>query len=154
MEVCLICGKRINPTKGNCVKREDGYVHKKCPKVKETLSSLESDQYKSLIRTINEQYINKPSAWYQEHSINWRAVTNQIRTLKEQGYTYEEMEYAAIEVFKEFGTFFGFGAVVNRIVSIIAKRNKRLEIEKSIMETHTVDVGIDLSSIIEEDVEW
>lgn len=154
MEKCLICGKAVNTGKGNCIKTDNGYTHKKCPRTKKDQNSLEIEQYKQLTRTINEQYLSKPGGWYKEHSLNWRAVTNQIQLLKQQGYTYEDIEYATIEVFKELGAFFGFGAVSNRIVSIIAKRDRRLEIENSIKEVPTTNEVIDLSSIIKEDIEW
>ena len=154
MEKCLICGKSVNTNKGNCVKTDNGYTHKRCPKSKEEQNPLETKQYKQLTDTINEQYLSKPSDWYKKHSLNWTAVTNQIQILKHKGYSYADIEYAAIEVFKEFGAFLGFGAVSNRIVSIIAKRDRRLEIEKSIKEVPTTNEVIVLSSIIEEDIEW
>lgn len=154
MEKCLICGKTVNTHKGNCIKTDNGYAHKRCPRTKENPNSLEVEQYKQLTRTINEQYLTKPSDWYKEHSLNWKAVTSQIQMLKQQGYTYEDIDYATKEVFKELGAFLGFGAVVNRIVSVIAKRDRRLEVERSIQETSTTNTVIDLSSIIEEDIEW
>ena len=154
MEKCAICGRNINITKGNCMPFGDGYAHKKCPQSTNKLLDTEKQQWESLRNTINEQYISKPSDYYKQHSLNWKAVTNQIKSLRNQGYTYEEIEYATIEVFKEFGMFLGFGGVVNRIVGIIAKRNKQLETLKEIESKPTVVETVDLTSIISESEEW
>ena len=155
MEKCLICGRGINISKSNCVKTENGYKHKKCPGQKSKMTDIEKQQWNSLRDTINEQYISKPNEYYKSHSLNWTAVTNQIRMLHEQGYSYEEIEYATKEVFKEFGMFFGFGGVVNRIVGIIAKRNRQLETLKGLeFKTVVVDESIDLTSIINESEDW
>lgn len=153
MEKCLVCGGRVNTTKGNCLKVDGGYIHKKCPK-DTRLKGSEKEQWISLRNTINEQYISRPSDYYKDHSLNWKAVTNQIKGLRDEGFTYEEIEYATKEVFKEFGIFFGFGGVVNRIVSIIAKRNRKLEMMKNIDKTPVEDKPIDLSGIINESEEW
>lgn len=153
MEKCLVCGGRVNTSKGNCMKVDGGYTHKKCPKDTQ-LNNSEKEQWISLRNTINEQYITRPSDYYKEHSLNWKAVTNQIRQLREEGYTYEEIEYATKEVFKEFGLFFGFGGVVNRIVGIIAKRNKKAEAMKNIKSKTTESKSIDLTNIINESEEW
>ena len=154
MEKCFICGRNVNIEKGNCIKTEAGYRHKKCPS-EQKLKGIERDQWKSLVNTINEQYISRPSDYYKEHSLNWKAITNQIRKLRSDGYTYEEIEYATKEVYKEFGLFFGFGGVVNRIVGIIAKRNKKVEMMKNITTTKSTESNpIDLSNIINESEEW
>ena len=155
MEKCFVCGRNINIAKNNCMQTPDGYIHKKCPIGTDKLSNVEKQQWESLRSTITEQYLSKPSDYYKEHAINWKAVSNQIKTLRNQGYTYEEIEYATKEVFKEFGMFYGFGGVVNRIVGIIAKRNRQLETLRGLeAKCVTVDESIDLTNIINESEDW
>lgn len=154
---CALCGKRIR-TSGSNFKLFDGqYIHKKCPATKQTMSKEDKKDWDELRDVINNAYVNKPCGFYAEEpkkSLNWTATTTKIKALHNDGYSYKDIKYACEVIFDEMGGFWGIGAVVNRIESVIAKKralDKKLE--SSVTYTNNTS-EVDLSKMLEKDEDW
>lgn len=146
--ICHICGKKIMLSKANYkLDKYDNYIHKKCPKSK-VIDDKDKIAYNSLKDKIMYYFTNYPSDYYKEHSLRWIPVTNSIKELHKR-YTYEEIEFALDTVIKEMKQFYGFGAVVNRIDSIMEREKKRNEVLSTEKQV-TVDFKFNANEFVED----
>ena len=131
MEKCSKCGRNIKLGSSNWVERGGKFYHIKCPKAK-TLSVEESREYKELIDKVNGYLNTKPSDWLKQSGLNFMKVANQIKQLKDKGYSYQDQIYALDYLVEHKGAFFGYTHVVNNIQWIIEQKQRRDEQLKSI----------------------
>lgn len=155
MNKCELCGKNVNITKGNCIITTTGYRHKKCPV--EKLSDKDKKAYKDLTNCILKCWTDRPRGYYEfGKSLNWTSLTSQIKRLVDEGYSYEDIQYAMEISYHELDGFWGFNQVTNRIKSIIERRNKYDIVKDNIkdVEYQDEDITFDLGKLKDGDDEW
>lgn len=155
MDICPLCGHKVVRTSKNVTIVDGFIVHKKCPKGKGSLSDQDKADYKELMATIKKLCIERPQGVYKEGlELNMRVVACKIKELINKGYTYKDIIYAQNVIVEKQDGFWGFGAVVNNIDSIIAKRDKKEE-RKTTLKKHTSEqIHVDLSKMLESEDEW
>ena len=157
MTMCAKCGRRVIVSASNCDKNMDGeYVHVKCPSEKKPNKDLmDQSLYRQLMDRVKYHQINNASGYVLTSGVNYKAVANKVKALKNEGYSYEDQLYALDEVVELQNGFCGYGAVVNNIIRIIANRDKKQEqigkIENKDDSTE-IKFDFDLSSV--DDYEW
>jgi hypothetical protein len=147
--ICPICGnKMVVRDNSKNIRIIDGVVaHKKCPKPK--MTEQESYEYKLLTDRIKYYIVSKPSDKGRKTGYNWANITNKIKQLKQQGYTYMDMLYTLEEVIKIQGCFWGFGAVVNNIDSIMYRKREAEKIVDKPKQEQIINL-----KVIEDDINW
>lgn len=155
MDICPICGKKIIRSGSNWVLNGDTLVHKKCPKdTKPKLTKEESQDLLSLKNRISYWLETKPKGYVAETGLNFMRVGKQIKSLKDQGYSYKDQLYALDEIVKKQGGFYGYTAVVNSISGTMAKKNERdRALEKSKASKQTA-IGFDLGKLLSGEDDW
>lgn len=152
MAICPLCGRRVMPSGNNCIIVDGTLVHKKCP----TATKKKSDPSKNeLIKAIYDYYAECPRGYIVENGFNKYKLLTQIKQLYEQGYSYEDQHYALDKVVEMQNGFWGYGAVVNKIDCILAKKHKIDEVKKSVANHTVTQQPFDLSKLIlDEEDEW
>ena len=154
MEKCAKCGKNIRLTSSNWVERGGKFYHLKCPKSK-VLDAKESQDYKQLTDKIHNYLNTKPSDWLIHSGLNFKKVVNQIKLLKDKGYSYEDQIYALDHLVETKGAFFGYTHVVNNIQWIIEQKHKREEQLASVSQDKVVqNQSMDLSKLMTQEDDW
>ena len=97
-----------------------------------------------------------PAGYVKDTGLNFRKVANQIKQLKDKGYSYEDQLYALDECVKAKDGFWGYTSVCNNISWIIDKRNKLQEKQKRAEQVNESKEKIyDLSDMIKDkEDEW
>lgn len=151
---CELCGKRIVPTGKNFVIVNDKPCHKKCPKPKQRLSKEESEAYKKLTDNITYYLKYKPKGYVADTGLNFKKVINQIKQLKDRGYSYEDQIYVLDKVVEKQDGFYGYTSVVNNIDMIMADKRVTEQQQKRMVEIKTEEVAFDLGKLIDSEEDW
>lgn len=153
---CSICGKEIKMNCGNWKLIDGKPRHVKCPASANRLSKEEGEKYKELMNRITYHLNVNPAGYVKETGLNFRKVANQIKALKDKGYSYEDQLYALDECVKAKEGFWGYTSVCNNIDWIIDKRNKLHEKQKRAEQSNESEEKIyDLTDMIKDkEDEW
>ena len=153
---CSICGREIKMNCNNW-KIVDGKTrHIKCPSSANRLKKEEGEKYKELMNRITYHLNVNPAGYVKDTGLNFRKVANQIKQLKDKGYSYEDQLYALDECVKAKDGFWGYTSVCNNISWIIDKRNKLYEKQKRAEQANESKEKVyDLSDMIKDkEDEW
>lgn len=150
---CVLCGKRVNPTKSNFILLDGNKpAHKKCPSAHK--SKLDPDR-KILIDEVYNQFNTNAKGYIADSGFNHYKLLNQIKTLYEYGYSYQEQLYALKKVVEKQNGFYGYTSVVNQISRIIAQKRKRDELLESAQYSKHQEDTFDVSKFMDGgDYEW
>lgn len=118
---CTICGKGVKTTASNYIYANGIHQHKKCTK-KPTLSDEEISDYRDL-RLAIEWAFNK-KRFDNKYGLNWTLVTNQIKHMREMGYSYKDQLYALKYLVELDGGYWGYGRVEKFITSAMEVKNR------------------------------
>lgn len=154
---CILCGKRVNPNKGNFVLLDnDKPAHKKCPckNEKHKMTKEESASYKKLLSKIKYYATEKPMGILKERPMNFAYATKIVKEMHDRGFSYDEILYSLDKVVDMQGGFWGVGAVNNRIDCIIERKRK---INEFTSKQHNIvkqqPMPMDLSKLMDEESE-
>lgn len=160
MAICPLCGKRVVAGKGNATIVDGQLIHKNCNKntKSNSLSPQEKQDRKELLDAISQHLEVHPKGYVAETGLNFTKVSIQIGKLKKEGYSYKDQLYALNRVVEKQGGFYGYTAVVNNIVGIIAKRDKVAQVrDKFTSKQHNIvkqqPMSMDLSKLMDEESE-
>lgn len=149
--ICPLCGKRVKPECGNAVVVGDTVIHKRCP----TNKSKPDPDRKILIDEVYNQFNINAKGYIADSGFNHYKLLNQIKTLYEHGYSYQEQLYALKKVVEKQNGFYGYTSVVNQISRIIAKKRKRDELLESAQHNKHQEDTFDVSKFMDGgDYEW
>lgn len=154
---CALCGKTVRPKQNNFILLEGNKpAHKVCPTKKtRKLSDKENEEYHQLLNAIHWQLKNNPKGYIVTSGLNFKKVTNQIKKLKDNGYSYKDQLYALKKTVERQNGFYGYTSVVNSIDVIIGQLRKRESVLKDIKSSHQEEIVFDASKIMESgDDEW
>ena len=136
MAICPICGRgiRVMDNNKNAILMDGQYCHKRCPVPK--TPPEEQQALKSLKDRITFHIVyNNRNETAMVKGFNWANINNKIKQLREEGFTYADMEYALDEVVKQQEGFWGFGSVVNNIRPIMERKRKQEQLATKTVET-------------------
>lgn len=153
---CALCGRTVKPNCKNAVIIDGKVCHKVCPtKNTRKLSDKENEEYHQLLDAIHWQLRNNPKGYIVTSGMNFKKVTNQIKKLKDNGYSYKDQLYALKKTVERQNGFYGYTSVVNSIDVIIGQLRKRESVLKDIKSSHQEEIVFDASKIMESgDDEW
>ena len=153
MDICPICNKGIRRVGSNWLVKDNVLVHKKCPKTK--LTKEESQDLQKLKDKISYWLATRPKGYVVDTGLNFTKVSMQIKKLKDQGYSYKDQLYALDMVVKQQDGFYGYTAVVNNIVGIIAKKQEHDKVLQQAKTSKETKIGFDLGKLLDgSDDEW
>lgn len=152
--ICTLCGKKVMPTGKNFIMVDGKPYHKKCPTPKQRLSKEESEMYKKLINGIAYYLKFKPKGYVVDTGLNFKKVINQIKQLKDRGYSYEDQIYTLDKVVEMHDGFYGYTSVVNNIDMIMAKKRVAEQQQKRMVQVEKEEVIFDLGKLIDSGEDW
>jgi cysteinyl-tRNA synthetase len=152
--LCTVCGKKVVPTGKNFVLVDGKPMHKKCPTPKQKLSKEESDSYKKLMDGIAYYLKYKPKGYVKDTGLNFKKVINQIKQLKDRGYSYEDQLYTLDKVVEKHDGFYGYTSVVNNIDMIMASKRVTEQQKQRMVQVEQEEVTFDLGKLIYSEEDW
>lgn len=154
--ICPLCGRKVEPNKGNATIINSYVCHKKCPTDSNKLSEYEKEKYDLLKKKISYYASTCPRGHISEKPMNFKYAMIIVSKMKERGFTYDDIIYALDKVVELQNGFWGMGAVDNRIEVVIDKRNKLQEKQKRAEQTNESKEKVyDLSDMIKDkEDEW
>lgn len=115
--------------------------------------------YRELTSRIRYHEKINPSEWVaKSQGLNFKKIANQIKMLKEKGYSYSDQLYALdYLVSYSNNTFYGYTHLVNNIDWIMEKKrqnDKKIEQVQNAKNEPTQERIYDLTSMIESGDDW
>ena len=115
--------------------------------------------YRELTNRIRYHEKLHGSEWVrQSKGLNFKKIANQIKELKDKGYSYEDQLYALNYIVEHSNNvFFGYTHVCNNIDWIMEKKrqhDKKVEQLENAKNTPVQEQTYDLSSMLESEDDW